>query len=99
MATVNYTLRLDETDKQKAEQVFKALGMSFSTGMNIYVKAVGRQLAIPFSLSVADATLPATLMNAFESLQEEADNNGISNMTMEEIVAEISEYRKEKRSS
>ena len=99
MGTVNYTLRLDETDKQKAEQVFKALGMSFSTGMNIYIKAVGRQMGIPFSLTVNDATLPATLMNAFEALQEESAQNGISDMTMEEIVAEISEYRKEKRSS
>ena len=99
MGTVNYTLRLDETDKQKAEQVFKALGMSFSTGMNIYIKAVGRQMGIPFSLTVNDATLPATLLNAFEALQEESSQNGISDMTMEEIVAEISEYRKEKRSS
>ena len=99
MGTVNYTLRLDETDKQKAEQVFKALGMSFSTGMNIYIKAVGRQMGIPFSLTVNDAALPATLMNAFEALQEESAKNGISDMTMEEIVAEISEYRKEKQSS
>jgi len=99
MGTVNYTLRLDETDKQKAEQVFKALGMSFSTGMNIYIKAVGRQMGIPFSLTVNNAALPATLMNAFEALQEESAQNGISDMTMEEIVAEISEYRKEKRSS
>ena len=99
MATVNYTLRLDETDKQRAEQVFKALGMSFATGMNIYVKAVGRQLGIPFSLTVNDTTLPSTLLNAFESLQEESLQNGISDMTMEEIVAEIAEYRREKRGS
>ena len=99
MGTVNYTLRLEETDKQKAEKVFKALGMSFSTGMNIYIKAVGRQMGIPFSLTINDATLPATLLNAFEALQEESAKNGISDMTMEEIVAEISEYRKEKRSS
>ena len=99
MATVNYTLRLDETDKQRAEQVFKALGMSFATGMNIYVKAVGRQLGIPFSLTIGDTSLPATLMNAFEALQEESVQNDISDMTMEEIVAEIAEYRKEKRSS
>jgi len=99
MATVNYTLRLDEVDKQKAEKVFKALGMSFSTGINIYIKAVGRQLGIPFSLTVNDTKLPASLMNAFEALQEESSQNEISDMTMEEIVAEISEYRKEKRSS
>ena len=99
MSTVNYTLRLDEIDKQKAEQVFRALGMSFSTGINIYIKAVGRQMGIPFPLTVSDVPIPMTLMNALEDLQEESKRNGTSDMTMEEIVAEIAEYRKEKRGS
>ena len=52
MATVNYSLRVDENDKQIAEQVFKSLGMTFSTGINIYIKAVGRQQKIPFDLAL-----------------------------------------------
>jgi DNA-damage-inducible protein J len=52
MATVNYSLRVDENDKQIAEQVFKSLGMTFSTGLNVYIKAVGRQQKIPFVLSL-----------------------------------------------
>jgi len=52
MSTVNYSLRVEETDKQKAEEVFRTLGMSFSTGINIYLKAVGRQQRIPFDLAV-----------------------------------------------
>ena len=52
LATVNYTLRLDENDKQSAEQVFKQLGMTLSTGINIYIKAVNRQLRIPFDLAL-----------------------------------------------
>ena len=52
MPTVNYSLRIDETDKQMAEQVFKALGMTFSTGINIYLKVVGRQKKIPFDLAL-----------------------------------------------
>ena len=98
MSAVNYTLRLDEVDKQKAEQVFKALGMTFSTGINIYIKTVGRQQRIPFSLNVNDVAQPTTLISAFESLQEESEQNGTSDMTMDEIVAEIAEYRREKRS-
>ena len=54
MATVNYSLRVDETDKQRAEQVFKALGMTFSTGINIYLKTVGRQQRIPFNLTLLE---------------------------------------------
>jgi len=52
MASVNYTLRIDELDKRNAEQVFKDLGMTFSTGINIYIKTVGRQQKIPFELSL-----------------------------------------------
>ena len=99
MGAVNYTLRIDEGDKQKAEQVFKALGMTFSTGINIYLKTVGRQQGIPFSLTVTDSVPAITLYDAFEALQEESAQNGTSKMTMDEIDAEIAAYRREKRGS
>ena len=54
MATVNYTLRIDERDKTNAEKVFKELGMTFSTGINIYIKTIGRQQRIPFELAISD---------------------------------------------
>jgi len=98
MANVNYTLRVDETDKKKAEQVFKTLGMTFSTGINIYLKAVGRQQRIPFSLAVNDTVPAASLSDVFKSLQEESVQNGVSEMTLDEINAEIAAYRREKRS-
>jgi addiction module RelB/DinJ family antitoxin len=98
MATINYTLRIDEVDKQKAEQVFKALGMTFSTGINVYIKTVGRQQGIPFALTIGDITPTATLSDAFKALQEESAKNGTTGMTLEEIDAEIAAYRREKRS-
>ena len=98
MATVNYTLRVDETDKQKAERVFKALGLTFSAGVNIYLKTVGRQQRIPFALAVNDMASAVSLADAFEALQEESAQNGTSGMTMDEIDAEIAAYRREKRS-
>jgi DNA-damage-inducible protein J len=52
MATTNYTLRVDNADKQRAEQVFKELGMTFATGINIYIKMVSRQQKIPFELAL-----------------------------------------------
>ena len=54
MPTTSYSLRIDEADKQKAEQVFRALGMTFATGMNIYIKKVGQEQRIPFDLVVKD---------------------------------------------
>ena len=69
VATVNYSLRMDEADKQRAEQVFKTLGMTFSTGMNIYVKAVGRQQKIPFDLALEE---PATTTKTTNAEKEQA---------------------------
>ncbi|MCL2164544.1 MAG: type II toxin-antitoxin system RelB/DinJ family antitoxin [Oscillospiraceae bacterium] len=66
MATVNYSLRIDEEDKQKAEQVFRALGMTFSTGINIYLKMVGRQQKIPFNLAL-DVQIESPATNTVSS--------------------------------
>jgi len=94
MATKNYTLRVDETDKQRAEEVFKALGMSFATGINVYLKTVGRQQKIPFILAANEPTETISLKEAFKISQEQSIINGTDDMTMEEIDAEIAAYRK-----
>ena len=64
MATVNYTLRIDEHDKQSAEQVFKKLGMTFSTGVNVYIKTVSRQSRIPFDLALNEFSAAPTMPEA-----------------------------------
>jgi len=60
MAAVNYTIRLDETDKQVAERVFKELGLTMAAGLNIYIKMVARQQRIPFDLSLNQNTPTST---------------------------------------
>jgi DNA-damage-inducible protein J len=79
VATVNYSLRIDEADKQKAEQVFKTLGMTFSTGINIYIKAVGRQQKIPFDLAIDRQTTVAPISNDSRVKKERSFNalNGV----------------------
>jgi len=69
MAGTNYTLRIDEADKQQAELVFRALGMNLSTGINIYIKAVSRQQRIPFDLDL-NAQAEKVVMDAKKSLDD-----------------------------
>jgi DNA-damage-inducible protein J len=52
MAAVNYTVRLDESDKKAAEQVFNDLGLTLAAGFNVYIKAVVRQRRIPFDMTL-----------------------------------------------
>ncbi|MDR2736598.1 MAG: type II toxin-antitoxin system RelB/DinJ family antitoxin [Gracilibacteraceae bacterium] len=57
MATVNYTIRLDELDKLAAEQVFNKLGLTLAAGLNVYLKAVARQQRIPFDLALNEKNM------------------------------------------
>jgi DNA-damage-inducible protein J len=57
MAAVNYTVRLDEADKQRAEHVFNELGLTMAAGLNVYIKMVARQRKIPFDLALNDLAL------------------------------------------
>ena len=72
METANYTLRLNAEDKKRAEQVFKTLGMTLSTGINVYIKMVGREEKIPFDLAVSERTklLPATKTSTKEEKKQ-----------------------------
>ena len=97
MATINYTLRIDETDKQQAERVFKALGMTFATGINVYLKTVTRQQKIPFMLEITEKTARMKLGEAFEEAQKESVINGMDNITMDEINDIIAEERRKER--
>ena len=60
MATVNYTIRLDEADKQAAEKVFNQLGLTMAAGLNVYLKAVARQQKIPFELALNETPVATT---------------------------------------
>jgi len=59
MATVDYTFEIDEADKRTAEQIFKALGLTLSEGLMIYLKTVIRKRKVPFMLSLDDSDVTA----------------------------------------
>jgi DNA-damage-inducible protein J len=50
--TVNVTIRLDRKLKSNAEHMFKDMGMSLSTAVNIFLKQTVRQRQIPFSIDL-----------------------------------------------
>jgi addiction module RelB/DinJ family antitoxin len=56
VAAINYTFRIDETDRQAVEDVFNRLGLTLAAGLNVYIKAVARQQRIPFDLTLHDNT-------------------------------------------
>jgi|LAHS01.1.fsa_nt_gb addiction module RelB/DinJ family antitoxin len=55
MASKTINISVDETTKAKAQAIFESLGMSFSTGINIYLEQVVLKKGIPFALKAAGA--------------------------------------------
>jgi DNA-damage-inducible protein J len=75
MADARLSIRVDKGIKDKAERVFRELGLSTSTGINIYLNAVAKREEIPFPLSLkktrADTVSDKELFAASDKLMEE----------------------------
>jgi DNA-damage-inducible protein J len=50
MAQTNINIRMDETLKTQAENLFSELGMSMTTAFNVFVRQSVRQQRIPFEI-------------------------------------------------
>ncbi len=60
--TANITIKLDKKLKDEASILFKRLGMSMTTGINIYLRQCVRTGEIPFKVTTGE-------------VREGADNN------------------------
>lgn len=45
------SLRVEDAVKREAETIFEEIGLSMTTAINIFLKAVAREKRIPFELS------------------------------------------------
>ena len=51
MPNINVTIRMDKDLKIKSDDLFKDLGMSFTTAVTVFVKQALRERKIPFEIS------------------------------------------------
>lgn len=52
MATTNLNVRIDETVKKQAEQIFNEIGLNLSTAINVFLKQSIRERGIPFEMKL-----------------------------------------------
>lgn len=50
MANVNVTIRMEESMKRQADELFSNLGMSLSGAINVFLRQALREQAIPFQI-------------------------------------------------
>ena len=98
MAQATFSVRMDEDLKNDFDTMCNEFGMSMTTAINVFARAVVRQRKIPFEIAA-----PETSRNrlsgpeAFNALRMQAEENGLQDMSLEEINEEIRLARAERK--
>lgn len=93
MANTLVQFRADETAKIKAISICEDLGIDLPTYMRICISRLIRENGIPFSMNLNDFAENKAIA-AMKAASKIAIQNGIADMTLDEINAEIAETRK-----
>ncbi len=93
MSNVLVQIRVDEDLKNEASDIFERLGLDLPTAFRIFLKKSVEERGIPFSMKLSEKTSLQEGKAAFLQLRKEAQENGIQDISLDEINAEISAYR------
>lgn len=96
MGQVSMTVRMDSQLKKQFNELCNEIGMSVNTAINVFVNAAVKTRGIPFEIRASQKSANEDFKNAFYTLRESARNNGLQDMTLEEINEEIRQARLER---
>lgn len=85
--------RTDDTLKIKATNICERLGIDLPTYMRMCISRLIEENGIPFSMKL-DKESENRALTAMKAASRIAEKNGISDMSLDEINAEIAEARK-----
>lgn len=88
MANVNVTIRMDESMKRQADDLFSDLGLTLSSAVTVFVKQAIREQAIPFAIS-RDMPNRETLEAIDEVRRLKKDPDKKTYGSFEEILREL----------
>ena len=93
MASSLVQFRADESMKMKATAICEQLGMDLTTYLRMCMSRLVQENGVPFSMKLED-NKGSKAIAAMKEASRIAEENGISDMTLEEINAEIAATRK-----
>ena len=98
MATSLLQVRVEDSLKDEAAQVFERLGIDTSTAVRMFLKRSIMENGIPFRMTLPKEPYSADRgYRAMVEIGEASEKNGISEMTLDEINAEIEASRRERQ--
>lgn len=93
MANSLVQFRTDDTSRIKAINICERLGIDLPTYMRMCISRLVQENGIPFSMKLNEIPENPAL-KAMKEASRIAEENGIADMTLDEINAEIAETRK-----
>ena len=93
MASALVQFRTDEAEKIEAIQVCEKLGMSLPSYLRMCMSRLIKEQGVPFSMKLTPVDNPG--IAAMKRASQIAAERGISDMTLDEINAEIAATRNE----
>ena len=94
MANSLVQFRTDDTSKIKATNICECLGIDLPTYMRMCISRLIQENGIPFSMKLEKEPENRAVL-AMKAASRIAEENGIADMTLDEINAEITEARKQ----
>ena len=96
MATIQ--VRVDDELKLQASSIYEKLGLDLSAAIRMFLKRSVSIKGIPFSMILDDDPYdPVKATQAMKNMNSSAKYYGISDMSLDEINEEISNYRAERK--
>lgn len=93
MANTLVQFRTEETEKTKASMILEELGLDLPSYLRMCMSRLIRDNGIPFSMKIDSAPVNKGI-EAMKRASRIAQEEGIADMTLEEINAEIAAARK-----
>ena len=93
MANALVQFREDDITRIKAIQICEQLGMDLPTHLRICIARLVQENGIPFTMKINNSS-DNQAIQAMKAASRIAEENGISDMSLDEINAEITSARK-----
>ena len=94
MQQANISIRVDKSLKEKFCDLCEEFGLTTTSAIQIFMKAVVRERKIPFEIKEKKSFENKIYMDNILSMRETAAQYGIQDLSLEEINAEIAAARK-----
>ena len=93
MSQATFSVRMDEGLKSDFDALCADFGMSMTTAINVFARAVVRERRIPFEIAAPAEKAKMSGREAFSALRAEAKAKELQDMTLDEINEEIRKAR------